>query len=235
MKKTLLVFSVIATASLQVANGTVAGFGAVPTARTVVDSTLATVSTSGLVWVGTFANESFVFNPALSITANVAAITTAGVWHQFGLDTVTNLPNAGVTSNLSISAGGKVGGSVTDNNFGATKADFFNSKPLYLWIFNASTPGASTEMGIFHATSATIPWTFATNAGGVGDGVTYSSTDAAAPTIAAIGGAGSTTTGSPGTLRLAAAVPEPSVLTLAGLAGLGLLCSRRRRRNASRA
>ncbi len=229
MKKTLLILGATFFGLFRLTHATTATFSGVPTARTVVDSSLVTVATSGLVWVGTFGNETFSFNPALSVAANVAAMTTAGVWHQFGLDTMTNLPNAGATSTIAISPTGKIRNSVTDNNLGTTKAEFFNNLPLYLWIFNASTPATSTEMGIFRApTGATQPWTFAPNDGGVSDNRTYSTASDTTPTITAIGGAGSTNANQ---LILAAAVPEPSVIALSGLAGLFMLGIRTRSRN----
>ena len=59
---------------------------AFPFARTVTAADGATTITSGLVWAGNFTSEAFVFNPALSINANIATITLAGGWQQFGID-----------------------------------------------------------------------------------------------------------------------------------------------------
>jgi len=204
-------------------------FGGVPTARTVVAADGITTINTGLVWVGSFGNEAFSFNPALTVADNVSAITTTGTWRQFGLDTATNLLNAGVSGSLTLSLTGKIGGSITDNSSGATKADFFNNRLLYLWIFNASTTASATEMGIFRATAASPAWNFPPNAGGLGDGLTYGTTTGAAATITALGSAGSSTSG---TLQLAAAIPEPSVGALLGLAFLGLAASKHKfRRN----
>ncbi len=241
MKHSVLALSALALFSLNSAHATTIGFGAVPTARQIVDALNGTtpIAAGSLVWVGNFANESFVFDQNLTIQQNVNAITAAGVWRQFSLDTATNTVNSGATNTLTISGTqlGRAGGSVTDNNTGATKADFFNGKNVYLWVFNATTTLAATQMGIFRATTATVPWTFATNAGGVGDGTTLSTTQSAAPTIVSVGNAGTIVTGAgtsadPGKLRLVASVPEPSSLLLCGLAGLGMLSGRNRRRNA---
>ena len=233
MNHSLIGLAGIALALLPAAHASTVVLSAVPTARSVVGSNGTTIVTSGLVWVGTFGNESFSFNPSLTVAQNVGAIATVGGWYQFGLDaasTPTNLGatvDLGVTNTLSIrtSPAGRIGGSITDNNSGATKADFFNGKALYLWVFNGSTPADSTELGIFRATDATVPWAFATNAGGIADSVTYSTTGTGAPTIAAIGGAGSTTSS---TYQLVAAVPEPSTAAMGALAMLGLVFRRRR-------
>lgn len=233
MNKSFLFAALLLATSLPMARATTITYGAVPTARTVVDasSTLVT-NASSLVLSGTFANESFSINTGMSLAANFAAAAANGGWEQFGLDTVTDTTNTAVTSTLGLSATGRVGGSVTDNNAGATKADFFNNKPLYLWVFNASTVGTATQMGIYRATSATTPWTFPTNAGGVGDTQTYSTTSAAAPIIQAIGGFGSTPAGQ---LKLTdsfnlAPVPEPSTLAFGVFTVLAAFSSRQRRK-----
>ncbi len=232
MRKSLLLATLLFAISLPMARATTIGFGAVPTARTVVDASLATVTNaSSLVLAGTFANQSFTLQSGMSLAANVTAVMASGGWEQFGLDTTTSTLNAGVTSTLGLNPTGKVGGSVTDNNSGATKADFFNNKPLYLWVFNASTIGAATQMGIFRATTATTPWTFATNAGGVGDSTTFSTTPAAASVISAIGGFG--TAGSQLQLtdqfNVGPPVPEPSTLAFGVFTVLAALSSRKRR------
>jgi len=229
MKNVLLALVFAPSVILTTSEATTIGFGAIPTSRTVVDSSNMTLAPGSLVWAGTFSSEGFTFNPLLSVSANVSAITTAGSWEQFGLDTAGDSTNSGVTSNVgvfTVSSVGKLGGGVTDNNFGATKADFFSGKLLYVWIFNASTVGASTEMGIFRATSATIPWVFPTNGGGIGDSVTFSTTNAAA-TLAAIGGVGSTPASQ---LKLISSVPEPSSVVLIAAGVLGLIARRRSRR-----
>ncbi|MEO5712010.1 MAG: TIGR02597 family protein [Luteolibacter sp.] len=233
MNHSLIGLAGIALALLPAAHASTVVLSAVPTSRSVVGSNGTTTVTSGLVWVGTFGNETFSFDPLLTVAQNVSAIAAVGGWYQFGLDAASATTNLGttvdlgVTNTLSIrtSPAGRIGGSITDNNSGAAKADFFNGKALYLWVFNGSTPEDSTELGIFRAGSATVPWNFATNAGGIGDSVTYSTTAAGAPTIAAIGGAGSTTTS---TFQLAAAVPEPSTAAMGALAMLGIVFRRRR-------
>ena len=211
--------------AMPIANATTVTFGAVPTARTVTAADGVTTITSGLVMVGTFANEAFTFIPGVS---TFATISLAGSWERLGVDTVTDTTNSGVTlPGLTINGTGKVGTSITDNNFGPTKADFFNTKPLYLWIFDAATVNSATQMGIFRATSASVPWAFTSNAGGATDSVTYSTTQSGAPTIVATGGVGSVGTAGNGTLQLVT-VPEPSVLALGGMAALGMLASRKR-------
>lgn len=209
----LLSVSIVSTLVLQTAHASTIVLGAVPTARTVTDVDAATTITSGIALVGTFNSEAFSFNPSLSISANVAAITTDGGWTQFGSTT------------MNINGTGKVGtAGISDNTAGATA---FNGKNLYIWIFNAATPGAATEMGIFRATSATVPWVFPTNNFGVSDSVTLSSTSSAAPTVVAVGNTG---TANSSQFILAKPVPEPSTLALGCLAGVGMLTSRWRKR-----
>lgn len=231
LKPFLLTLGILATVSLTTLHASTIVFSGSPTARTVTDVDTVTTITSGIALVGTFSSESFSFNPTLSISANIAAIISDGGWKQFTLDTSTGSLNSGATSSpLAITGSnpfGKLSGSITDNNSGPTKADFFNGKNLYVWVFNAATPGAATEMGIFRATSAGVPWVFPTNANGVGDSVAYSTTTSQAPTMVAVGGVGSTTSTQ---LILTKPVPEPSSLALGSLAGLGMLSSRWRRR-----
>ena len=235
MKKLPLFLSILSMVALPIAHATTVGFSPAPTSRTVVDALGSTITNANsLALAGNFISEAFVFNPALSIAANVSAITLTGGWKQFGLDTVTLATDPGVAlPGLNISAAGKLGGSIVDNNAGATQAAYYNAKNLYIWLFNAPTVAAATQMGIFRSTDASVPWAFATTNGGVGDVLTYSTLISAAPTILAIGGTGSVQaaggTFTNGALQLAATVPEPSVLALGGLAGLGMLASRRRR------
>jgi len=226
MKQIFQILAVISLGGFPSAHGSTIIFSAAPTARTVVAADGVTPIVGGLVWVGNFGNEGFVFNPALTIEQNVAAITTAGVWRQFSLDTSTNFANSGTSSTLTTSGIARVGGQVVDNNSGATKADFFNAKTLYVWIFDAATPAASTQMGIFKATTASPAWNFPTNQNGVGDVLTLGTTTTTAATTAAVSNVGTTTTS---VLRLTS-IPEPSSLMLCGVAGLGMLSARHRRR-----
>ena len=227
MKKSLLTFLSLVLVALPVARGTTVGFSPVGAQRLVVDSSSTLVGTSSLALVGNFTTESFTFNPSLSISANVAAITTTGGWKQFGLDTGTLATDPGVTlPGISINASGKLSGSITDNNGGSTQAVYFNTKNLYVWLFNATTIASATQMGIFRSTDAVTPWLFPTN-GGVSDTITFSTTSAGAPTMVSIGGAGSATTTN--MQLVAATVPEPSALALVGVAGMGMLAARRRK------
>ena len=125
---------------------------------------------------------------------------------------------------------------MTDNNNGPvtpTKADFFNGKQIYLWLFNGPSIAAATQMGIFTSTDAIVPWTFKTNAGGVGDSSSLSTVGTGgtpgAPTMVAAGTVGVGSTSSTTLQLVASTVPEPSVLALGGVAGLGMLASRKRR------
>ncbi len=234
MKKLPLFVSAVFAAFVQTAYCSVVTFGAVPTARQVVDATnINTLITNAnsVVLAGTFANESFSLNSSATLAANVASATSSGGWKQFGLDTATLGLNPDVTNSLGLNGSGRIGGTITDNSFGPTKADFFNGKQLYLWIFNASTVGAATQMGIFRATQATVPWLFPTNNGGVGDTTTFSTVPANAPTIAVIGGFGSIAGSN---LQLTNSfnitpVPEPSSF-IVGLLTLGAAAYSRHRR-----
>ena len=229
MKKTLIITAMLSMVGASVSNATTVTFGGVPTARTAVNTAGSTLTAGSLVWAGTFASEGFSLNSGVSLQSNVTAVTSAGSWKQFTLDPTTGLPDSGIVNNLTITGSGKAGGTVTDNN--TPQADFFNSKPVYLWIFNATTVGAATEMGIFRATTATTPWTFPVNAGGIGDTVSLSSTPSGAPTVAAIGGFGST----PGSqFKLTdnfsvAPVPEPSTFAAGAMLALAAMGMRRRR------
>jgi len=194
-------------------HATTVAFAASPADRIVVDSTSTEISTGSLVWEGTFSNTSFSFNPSISIAANVANIQSAGGWQQFG---ATNLGITSVFGHVRIS------GSVQDNT---ASADPFNGKNVYLWVFNAPTVAASTQMGIY--TDAGV-WVYPTNLNGApGDTSNYDTSTTYAAT--AVGGAGSVT--SSNMILSAASVPEPTTLvTLAGSAAfLGML---RRRRSA---
>ena len=235
--KTLLLLVTVCSAIFQtLAHATTIGFSPVPTARIVRNSANGALNdTNSLVFAGTFSSTTFSLNNTLSLSANVAAVMAAGGWKAFGFDTVTNavssLPPTIEAPALGVTASGKLGGQVTDNNFISTQADFFNNKPLYVWIFNAPTIGAATEMGIFRGTSGTnAPWVFPTNAGGVGDTITFSTTNAIG--ISAIGGFG---TSASGLLQLTnnfnvSAVPEPTTLIFGLITGVAAIYSRLRRK-----
>jgi hypothetical protein len=220
-------------ASLLPSRATTVTFSGAAGNRTVVDASSTQLSSGDLVWVGTFSSESFSFNPALSIAANISAIESAGGWDQFTLDTSTQTPDANITNTVTINSlagGGHVAGQVTDNNSGATKADFFNGSLIYVWVFNASTTGAATQMGIFRAgTGAGTVWKFPNNANGVGDSTALTTNPSLTPSMVAIGGAGTVQSGGAGNMQLAAAgVPEPSTIAALFSAGGLLLLVRRR-------
>jgi hypothetical protein len=210
-----------------IASGTTITFSPSPDGRAVVDSTGTAVATSSLVWVGNFTSTTFFLNPALTIEQNVDAIQLAGSWEQFGVDTSSGVANAGVTGAPAVTAIG-LGGTIEDDSAGATKADYFDTKLLYVWIFDKPSVGEATSMGIFRATTSTTPWAFPTNAhGGLGDDATLSTTTAAAATIVAVGGVG---TASSSQLKLASSVPEPSTLVFGILGAFATLCTRKRQK-----
>ncbi len=231
MKTSIFFVAASLAALLPTAHASSVTFSAVPTARIVVDSSLSTV-TSGVVWVGTFSNPGGVsLDNGLSLAANVAAVKTSGGWKQFTFDPATGLVDSPVTNTMAISLSGRVGGVVTDHN-GAEdsglQASFFDNKSLYLWLFN----GDSSQMGIFRATDAAVPWAFPKNKNGNGDSVTLSSTVSAAPTVVAIGGFGSAPSGQ---FKLTndfnvTPVPEPSTFAAGAMLMLAAMGVRRRRR-----
>lgn len=226
MKKvSLLIFS-FAVCCSQFAIATTVGFSPVPSARTVVDASGAIIGTSSVVWVGDFTSEVFNFNPLLSISANVNAITLAGGWKQFTLDSQTGTANSGVTGALAINAAGKLSGSVTDPNTGPTQAGYFdNHRNLYVWVFNAATVSASTQMGIFRSPDAgSTGWLFPLTSD-IGS-TPLSNSPSGAPTVVATGSVGSTS--STQLALIASTVPEPSVLALGSMSLVGLLASRKR-------
>ncbi|MEO6739429.1 MAG: hypothetical protein ABIP20_04200 [Chthoniobacteraceae bacterium] len=234
--KTLILTAGIAFLTLPHAGATSVTFTAAGAQRLVEAADLTLLNnTNTFVWVGNFTTELFgasTFNPLLSISANVTAMKAAGGWRQFGFDSTGTVQEA-TTFTLGVASTSKLSGTVTDTLAGADyfgKAAPIDTRNLYLWIFRYSgsaTVANATEMGIFRSTDATIPWTFLSNLGGVGDTQTYSTTASAAPTVVAIGGAGSTTAN-----NLILAVPEPSVLALGTLACVGILSGRRRKRQA---
>ena len=227
MKISLPVIATILLGASMPVHASTVTFSAVPTARQFASEAGITLGVSSSVWVGTFSDDSLIAgaaNNGLSVSANVAAITAAGGWDQFGFNNVTDVASPGATFTLDVNATGRIGGSVQDNS---ANAGFFNNKALYFWVFNADTIGAATEMGIFRATDAAQAWLFPVNANGVGDTVTYSSTTAAAPTVVAVGGVGSMSGTAP---RLEVfGVPEPSRIMLVALGAMGVVVRRRRK------
>jgi hypothetical protein len=239
MNKSYLFAALALTASVSISRATTINFGAVPTARQVVDASDAVLSSAtSLVWAGTFASTSFSLNPNLNFAANVAAIQAAGQWKQFTLNPATGTPDTGIVNTLAISSTqpGRIGGTLTDTNGSIDNTDsvgaaFFNGKPLYLWVFNASTVSGASQMGIFRATTANTAWTFPQNLGGVGDVATLSTTPGATSVIAAINGIGTGATGA-GTLKLSSlpVIPEPSTMGFGILTTLAVISRRQRRK-----
>ena len=174
MKKAILISVHIGLASIPIANATTVGFGNAPSSRVVATSAGVQLSTASLVLVGNFQSEAFAFVPALSMQVNFNNISAAGNWKQYTMDTVTGTTNSGATSTYAISGTGKLFGSGADITTGLSKADYFNGKNIYVWIFDAATIAASTTMGIYKDTADTAPltpWVFPTNGGGApGDG-----------------------------------------------------------------
>lgn len=231
MKRLFLLSPIVFMAAVCQSHATTVNFSAAG-GRVVQDASGIQIANGDLVWVGTFANTSFSFNSSISLAANIANIEASGGWNQFTLDTSTSSPDAGITNTVTIgglSGGGRITGTVTDNNSGATKADFFNGKTIYIWVFNASSTAAATQMGIFTGGSGAAPlWTFPVNANGGGDFNTVGTDTGAALNMAAVGGAG-LVTASNLKLSAASAIPEPStwVSLIGATAFLGTLRRRR--------
>lgn len=224
------ILSMISTSSVKSSSVT---FAPNPTSRSIASEAGVdfTGAGAGGYWIGTFSNEVAIeasIDHFLLVAVNVATIIDAGGWERFTLDTDTGSLSDSASSTLDfvpLSGTARLGGTATDNTAGATKADFFNGKQIYVWVFNADTLGSATEMGIFEATAATVPWIFPTNLGGFGDTLTLS-TSVSGATIAEVGGVGSVL----GTqLRTEVfGVPEPSRLMLLSVVGLGAVFRRRR-------
>lgn len=207
MKKAFIV-AISLVASISSIHAAAITFGAVPTAQQFLNKDGVALS-GGLVLVGTFADAASISLKPGSVDSSFSNIASTAGWTQFS--------PLGISTNTA----GRVGGQVIDN---ASSADFFNGKPLFLWVFNGTTRSNSTEFGIFRAGSAQIPWAFPTNAGGVGDSLTLSTTTSGAGTISAIGGVGSSASG----LRLVAPVPEPGTVALLLVGAVGFASRRRR-------
>lgn len=213
-------------------NATLVSFAGGPTTLSVVTSAATPLLSGDLVWIGTFSNPSnFSFNPSNTIAQNIASIESSGGWNQFSLDTATGTVNSGVTVSGGINGNHRLSLSVNDTSTGVTKADFFNGKVIYVWIFDASTTTAADQMGIFTAgVSATTAWVFPSNQATPPNNQVQVTTDpSATPNMLAVGGAGSVNSGS--SLQLVAGAPAPEPSTLAAFfGGAGLLAMGRRRR-----
>lgn len=218
MKKTLsIALSIIASVSS--IHAAAITFSGSPVARQILAQDGLTPIVGGLVMVGTFADESKValaLNLTRAVSQNFSNISSTAGWAQFAPLAATQ-----VTSST-----GRVGTTWLDDS---TTADAFNSKPLFLWVFNGTTIANSTQFGIFRSSNATTPWVFPNNGNppGIGDKTTLGLTVGAAPSVEAIGGAGFGSTTTAG-LRLVSSVPEPGSATLIVL-GAVAFASRRRR------
>jgi hypothetical protein len=199
-------------AAISSAHATIVNISSAPNGRTAVDASLTALDDGDQFLIGKFSNPG-----ALSLSqGSAASILAAGGWSQF---------DGGQTISHFQANPGKVQGTVTDNTAAATA---FDQQNLYLVIFNTSSAATASQMGIFRAASSTgssNPWVFPTNGGGLGDSITISSDE---PSMAAIGGVGSTTE-VPQRFILAV-LPEPSAAGLVVLGILSLLGYRRIRR-----
>jgi hypothetical protein len=179
--------------------------------RIAVDAQLNPLDNGDLFLVGTFSNPGAI---SLSL-GSMANMMAAGGWSQFG-------------SNRAIQTIGASGGRVTGPSSDTTPAAAaFNNQPLYLIIFNTSSPN-SPQAGIFRATAAagSNAWTFPVyDPAGITDGRTITVDD---PSVTAIGGVG-LATNTPSRFVLATLVPEPSAFVLLAPGIVGLLGYRRLR------
>jgi len=139
--------------------------------------------------------------------------------------TGTSTNDLAVTSNASLS---QVTGTITENTAIGGDASAFNGLTIYLVIFNGTSVGVSTEMGIFNS-DATFPTN--SNGGVPSDNSGLLSTGTGTPVTPATGNSGSVNS-SPNQLELAAS-PEPSSLLATMLGAGGLLAMLRRRRSAA--
>jgi len=220
-------------ATLSSAYATQVSFNGGPTTLKLFKADASTKLTNGdLYWIGTFATPGAIsFNPLQTIAQNITAIESAGGWNQFTLDTSTSQPNAGISVSDTINGLNNLSGSFTDTTTGGTKADFFNGKALYVWIFDTTgtDPTQADQMGIFTGNGSASPaWTFPSNeATPPANSVALNVLSGDMQTV---GGAGTVGTGLD--LVPGATTPEPS--TLASLIGAGGLVAMLRRRRASK-
>ena len=228
----ICILSIISLSPLKAAS---VSFGVNPTSRSIASEAGVNFAGagSGSYWIGTFSNEIVIetmVDHFLPVAVNVATIIDAAGWEQFTMDTVDSSLNSAASSTLDfvpLSGAARLGGTATDNTSGATKADFFNGKQIYIWIFNADMLSSATEMGIFEATAATVPWIFPVNEGGLGDALTLSTSTGGA-TIAAVGGVGSISDSQIRTEAFGLTVPEPTRILLLGFGAACLALHRRR-------
>ena len=236
-KHTLVAVAVIIGGFIPSARSSTITFGTLGAQRTFMNDAGLSLNgpSNSLVWVGTFGAANSLsdstFGNYSSISAAIAGISQVGSWRQFGLDS-TGSPNPGTSFTLAVQASGKLKNSVIDTTTSPTDgAKFFDGKDVYLWVFNAATTGAATQMGIFRAPSVvngTTPWVFPIN-GTVGDTANLDTDPANTPAINAIAGAG-TISGTQLRLESIAAVPEPSTFAFGIVGAFAALSSRPRRR-----
>ncbi len=209
-KKSFLFAVVLAWGGLVSGHATSVTLSSSPMGRNVVDETLVALNDGDLVWIGTFSDPSAIDD------SPVVDLSAAAGWTQFG----SSLRIGSIFGNP-----GKLLGTVTDTT---SAANFFNGKPIYLWIFNAPTASEATGWGVFTAGGALPEWVFPVNNGGIGDLLTLS---ADAPSLTAVNGLGVV---SGNHLQLVQAVPEPGTFALftSGLLAALVIVRRRRRAQA---
>lgn len=108
---------------------------------------------------------------------------------------------------------------IVDAPGGAAETSF-QAKQVYIWVYNAPTAAAATEMGVFSSAA----WLFPDNPDAVPNSL---STTVITQAFGVGATAAAVNVGSPNTFQLASVVPEPSAALLGGFSALLLLRRRR--------
>ncbi len=213
----LLLSVLIIAAGVQPAFASTIIFSSTGGGRAAVDASSTPLPDGRQVLVGRFSNPG-----GISLSAGSAAnILASGGWSQF---------DGALTTGSIFGTPGKLIGQTQDNT---ASANAFNLQTVYVVVFNTTTTGTATQMGIFTDPTAVgigvAAWTFPSNTGGVGDSTTLDMNHTGFVSVGSVGTVVGSGNGSQ--FKLTALVPEPSAVALLIPGVIGLLGYRRLRRH----